>query len=166
MRLVFSSPKLASRLRISGTRRLAGLVLPVLAKRLPAALSLYMNTECIDLSCTDELVKTVEDPIPELNSEIAHWLTRGKLVVGGVDVVQRLSQASRPFLAIVANRDGIVAPECAKSALDVLGNGELLEVGDDRIWFAHADLFISRHAQARVFEPLAAWLKRQPRERT
>jgi hypothetical protein len=144
---------------------MAGVMLPLLAKRLPSALSIYMNTDCIDLSCADELVKTVEDPIPELNGEIAHWLTSGELVVDGVDVTEGLAKTSRPFLAIIANRDGIVAPECAKSALDVIPQSELIEVGDERTWFAHADLFINNHAQEKVFEPLAAWLKRQPRER-
>lgn len=161
LRVLFSSPGLAGRLRISGTRRVAGVVLPLLARRLPVALSLYMNASIVDLSRADELVQTVEDPIPELNAEIATWVSSGALTVRGVDVAEGLARTSRPFLAVVANRDGIVPPESARSALDVVPHGELLEVGDERTWFAHADLFISRHAQEQVFEPLAAWLRRQ-----
>ncbi len=77
MRLAFGSPAVASRLRVSGTRRLAKLVLPLIAERFPSALSMYMNTSIVDLSRADELVKTVEDPIPKLNGEIARWLKSG-----------------------------------------------------------------------------------------
>jgi alpha-beta hydrolase superfamily lysophospholipase len=159
MKLAFGSPALASRLRVSGTRRLAKLVLPLIAERYPAALSMYMNTSIVNLSRADELVKTVEDPIPKLNGEIARWLKSGDLMVAGINVTKSLERVDRPYLAIIANRDGIVTPESAKSALDVVSRSEVLEIGDAKTWFAHADLFISRYAEERVFEPLARWLR-------
>ena len=159
MKIAFQSPALASRLHVSGTRAFAKAFLPLLAERFPAALSMYMNTSIVDLSRADELVKTVEDPIPKLNGEIARWLRSGDLEVAGVNVTRGLERVDRPFLAIVANRDGIVPPESARTAADVVRRSDVLEVGDDETWFAHADLFISRYSQERVFEPLARWLR-------
>jgi pimeloyl-ACP methyl ester carboxylesterase len=158
LRLFFSSPLLASRLRVSGTRRMAGWALPLIARTVPSMLSIYMNTSICDLSRADELVKTVEDPIPKLNGEIARWIIDKRLRVQGLDVAQALRGIDRPYLCILANRDGIVPREAAVSAMDAFAESELLSVGDDQTWFAHADLFISRHAQERVFEPLARWL--------
>lgn len=160
LRVAFASPAVARRLRVSGTRSMAGLVLPMIAARAPRLLSIYMNTSIVDLSRADELVKTVEDPIPKLNSEIARWFKSGDLMVGGVNVTEALRGIDRPLLCVVANRDGIVPPAAARSALDVIGSEhkEELGVGDDETWFAHADLFISRLAQERVFTPLAEWL--------
>jgi pimeloyl-ACP methyl ester carboxylesterase len=163
LRAAFASTWLASSLRVSGTRRVAELALPFIAARFPSLLSLYMNASIVDLSCAAELVKTVEDPIPKLNGEIATWFKTGDLVVGGVDVARALRGSSQPYLCVVANRDGVVPADAAKSALDVFAHGELLEVGDDDAWFAHADLFISRHAQQRVFSPVASWLSAQQR---
>jgi pimeloyl-ACP methyl ester carboxylesterase len=159
LRAAFASTWLAGSVRVSGTRRVAELALPLIASRFPSLLSIYMNASIVDLSCAAELVKTVEDPIPKLNGEIARWFKSGDLIVAGVNVTQALSGSDRPYLCVVANRDGIVPAESAKSALDVFAQGELLEVGDEQAWFAHADLFISRHAQERVFSPMASWLE-------
>ncbi|MBX3125450.1 MAG: alpha/beta fold hydrolase [Polyangiaceae bacterium] len=163
MRFAFGSPALTRRLHISGTRRAASLVLPFIAKRAPRLLSMYMNTSIVDLSRADELVKTVEDPIAKLNSEIARWVESGDLFVAGINVTKALGRIDRPLLCVVANRDGIVPPQAARSALDAFGSAERheLAVGDDQTWFAHADLFISRHAETRVFAPLADWLLAQ-----
>lgn len=160
LQLAFSSPALAHRLRVSGTRRIAGLLLPLVARRAPSLLSIYMNTAIVDLSRADELVKTVEDPIPKLNAEICHWFEAGDLTVAGVNVTDALRGIDLPLLCIVANRDGIVPPEAARSALSVFGERRRRElaVGDETTWFAHADLFISRHAQEKVFAPLAEFL--------
>ncbi len=163
MRLAFSSPGLASRLRVTGTRRMASLVLPWAAARAPQLLSMYMNADIVDLSRTDELLETVEDPIPKLNGQIARWVQHGDLVVAGVNVTSALSRIDRPLLSIVANRDGIVPLRAATSANNAFGSSvrSVLTVGDERTWFAHADLFISRLAQERVFVPLADWLTAQ-----
>ncbi|MCE7894011.1 MAG: alpha/beta fold hydrolase [Sorangiineae bacterium PRO1] len=160
LRLAFSSPAVVRRLRVSGTRSVAGLVLPLVAARAPGLLSIYMNTSIVDLSRADELVKTVEDPIPKLNAEISRWFKSGDLMVDGVNVTEALRGIDRPLLCVVANRDGIVPPAAARSALEVIGSEHKTElgVGDDETWFAHADLFISRLAQERVFAPLSDWL--------
>jgi len=158
LRLAFASPGLVKRIRVGGTRRVAGLALPLVARRAPALLSIYMNADICDLSNAEELVKTVEDPIPRLNGQIAHWMKQRDLVVEGVNITRALERVDRPLLCIVANRDGIVPRRAAESALGVFRSSDLLAVGDDTTWFAHADLFISRHAQKRVFEPLCEWL--------
>ncbi|MEZ4220551.1 MAG: alpha/beta fold hydrolase [Polyangiaceae bacterium] len=158
LRTLFASPAFASRLRVSGTRRMAALALP-LARRFPKMLSMYMNTEIVDLSGLDTLLATVEDPIAKLNGEIARWVQSQELVVSGVKVREALRGVRRPYLCIAANRDGIVPLQSAQSAVDAFADSEALVVGDDETWFAHADLFVSRPAQERVFTPLARWLK-------
>ncbi len=67
---------------------------------------------------------------------------------------------AHPLLCVVANGDGIVPPETARSPYTLSGTRDkaLLEVGDRAHRFAHADLFIARDAHARVFDPIAAWL--------
>jgi pimeloyl-ACP methyl ester carboxylesterase len=160
VRLVFGSKRVASRIHVSGTRRAVGLVVPWVAARAPRLLSVYLNAKTVDLTRADELVNTVEDPIAQLNGEIATWFKGRDLVVDGVNVTEGLRHIDRPLLCIVANRDGIVPGPAARSALGAIGSKdrEELAVGDDETWFAHADLFISKHAHEKVFDPLARWL--------
>lgn len=163
MKLFFASSRFARSLHISGTRRVVGLVAPFLAERAPSLLSIYLNADTIDVSAADELVKTVEDPIAQLNGEIARWFKAKDLTVEGINVTEGLGRIDRPVLCIVANRDGIVPGPAARAVLDAIGSKdrELLVVGTDAVWFAHADLFVSRHAQKQVFEPLANWLEKR-----
>lgn len=159
MRVAFRSPRLASAVRVSGVRGMARVALPV-ARRIPGLLSLYMNTDHIDLSDPATLTQTVDDPHPYLNLQIARWAHNRDLMVAGLDVTRGLGQVDLPFLGIYANGDGIVPPEVARSAKDALGSQDstLLEVGDERVWFAHADMFINDHAEPWVFEPMVRWL--------
>jgi pimeloyl-ACP methyl ester carboxylesterase len=124
-------------------------------------LSIYMNTKHVDLSAADRLVETVEDPIPRLNAEIARWIRDADLVVAGVDVTARTRALDRPVLSIYANRDGIVPPHAATAIAGVMRKDrvDLLSVGDEQLWYAHADLFIGRTSEERVFTPLAQWLR-------
>jgi len=158
LRVAFAAPSVVEKLKVGGTRRMAGFALPLVARHAPRLLSIYMNADICDLSKADQLVETVEDPISKLNGQIARWMRQRDLVVRGVNVTEALRGCDRPLLAIVANRDGIVPTAAATSAIDVFRAGDLLAVGDDETWFAHADLFISRYSRERVFEPLARWL--------
>jgi pimeloyl-ACP methyl ester carboxylesterase len=160
MRVAFSSPRIAGAARIRGTRRLARLALPLL-RRAPRLLALYMHADMVDMSQVTELVKAVEDPIPQLNREIAHWMRAKDLTVGGLNVTQGLARVEGlPLLCILGNADGIVPPAAALSVRAVLGEEavDVLEVGDERSAFAHADLFIARQAQDQVFRPMGEWL--------
>jgi alpha-beta hydrolase superfamily lysophospholipase len=160
VRAAFSSPKLASALPISGTRAMARAALP-LARRAPKLVSLYLNVDNIDLSAPEELVRTVDDPTPHLNGQIARWVRARDLVVDGVDITRAVSQVEAiPMLCVAANRDGVVPLETALSGLDHIGSRDTraLIAGDERAWYAHADMFIARDARERVFTPLAAWL--------
>ena len=159
VRLVFASPNLAAALPTKGTRLMARLAIPVV-KRLPLVASIYMNVHQIDLQQADELVKTVDDPNPYLNRQIAHWIRDRDLMVGGVNITEAMARVHTPVLCILANRDGIVPPESALSIREAIGTDdvETLNVGDDDNWFAHADLFISENAEKKVFVPLADWL--------
>ncbi len=159
IKLLFSSPRLAALVDLRGTRRLARVALPI-ATRLPQLLSIYMNTDGIDLSRGDQLVRTVDDPHSHLNVQIVHWIRTGKLLVGQTNVAEALASVDLPLLNIFANADGIVPPAAARTIAAHLGSTDVqhLEVGDAGAWFAHADMFINDQAEARVFEPMARWL--------
>ncbi|MFO0624274.1 MAG: alpha/beta fold hydrolase [Polyangiales bacterium] len=161
--LAFASPALVGRVPFRGTRALARVALPLLT-RVPALLSVYLNTSVTDMSRADEMVETVEDPIPQVNEEIARWIKSRDLFVRGVNVTEAAAALPNPLLSVVALNDGIVPPETARSAhaRSRAAERSLLEVGSPGRPMAHADLFISRYAEAEVFEPLAAWLARQP----
>ena len=162
LKFAFQSPALAGMLPVFGTRELAKRFLPI-AKRLPFVLDIYMNTNRIDLSQADQLVRTVDDPIPYLNKQIAHWVGTQDLHVAGLNVTQQMACIDTPTLCIVANADGIVPASTAVSVRDAIGTDdvEILNVGNSEDWFAHADLFISDLAQDQVFEPLHDWLTRK-----
>ena len=108
LRLAFSSPALAGWVRFSGTRRLAEVALPLLAKRLPWVLSIYMNAEITDTRAAGEMVKTVEDPNRHVNRQIAHWIRDRDLVLRGVDISEGLRSITAPLLCVSAWGDGIV----------------------------------------------------------
>ncbi len=164
LRAAFVSPRLVEAVKIRGTRTMARAVLPVV-KRAPGLLAIYMNARGVDLSQAGELVKTVDNPEPRLNGQIARWLKERDLRVAGVNVTAAMGQIERPLLCVLANADGIVTPEAALSIQRAMppGRVEVLAVGDDARWFAHADLFINEEAQEKVFAPLGAWLLGQQR---
>lgn len=157
--LAFRSERLAGWLRLSNVRGLARKVFPLLVK-LPWIVNIYMHPQHVDVSDTDTLVETVEDPNPILNREISVWIRERRLMVRGTDVAEALRWVDLPLLAVIANADGIVPVDTALSGYERIGSGrkDILWVGDDDTPFAHADLFVSRHAQERVFDPLARWL--------
>lgn len=160
VKFAFQSPKVAALVPIRGTRLLAKTFLPML-KKVPWLLSIYMNADQIDLSEADEMVKTVDNPNPYLNVQIAKWINNGDLVVDGVNVTDALAHVEDlPILCLLANSDGIVPAGSAKSVCSIASGScsDVLVVGDDENWYAHADLFISEKAQETVFEPMSNWL--------
>lgn len=159
LRVPFASRRLAGALPIRGTRRLASLVLPVV-RHAPGMLGMYMNASHVDLGAASELVRTVEDPVPAVNRDLAAWMKNGHLVLGGVDVTRALARERGPLLTVLSNRDGIVPERAALSAGEAWGGNDVttLRIGDDADWYAHADLFVGNEAPERVFEPIARWL--------
>lgn len=157
--VAFKSPKLAGLVRVSNVRRFAKAAVPAIV-RVPGVLTPYMNTSHVDLSTLPTLVRTIEDPHPRVNRDIALWIAQRDLVLRGVDVTRRLSGVDVPLLVVAANRDGIVPDATALSVLDAWGGKdiEVLRVGDASRWYAHADLFVGDHAPDDVFAPLIAWL--------
>ena len=160
VRYAFASPRLAGMMRMKNTRRLARFALPVLSKVAPSLISVYINERTTDLSQSERLVQTVEDPHPVINREIAEWIKRGDLVVRGVNVSRRLPEIKNPFFCVVANQDGIVLPETSRHTFEVIGSThkELLLVGEEEMPIGHADLFVCTGAQERVFAPVADFL--------
>lgn len=160
VRVAFRSATLAGLLPVRGTRRLAGLAVPVLARRTPALLSIYMNPELTDLASIAEMIRTVEDPSRHINRELAAWITSRDLTVRGVNLTESLRRVTSPYLCIAANADGVVPIATATYAFHHVGSSDkkLLVAGDATAALAHADLFVSREAPTRVFAPLAEWL--------
>ncbi len=160
LRVAFSSPMLVGLVRFRGTRKLAELALPLLARHTPWLLGVYMNPSITDTSAAREMVKTVEDPNRFVNRQIARWISERDLTIEGVNVSEGLARVTRPVLCVVANGDGIVPRATAEFPYERVGtpHKQLLVVGSDEISLAHADMFVSTEAHRRVFEPLAAWL--------
>ncbi|MDF2692339.1 MAG: Polyhydroxyalkanoic acid synthase [Labilithrix sp.] len=164
VRFAFGSPRVASLMRMKNTRRLARFALPVVSKVAPALLSVYLNERSTDLSQAARMVQTVEDPHPIINREIAEWIRRGDLVIRGVNVSERLPALKHPFFCVVANDDGIVLPATSRHTFDKIGSDhkEILFVGDAEMPIAHADLFLCKGAQPRIFAPVADFLLSAP----
>lgn len=163
LRVAFASPTLVGLVRLRGTRRLAELALPHVLKHTPWALSLYMNADAIDHSAAKELVKTVEDPNRVVNKQIARWIRDRDLIVRDQNLSVAIRALTCPLLSVVANGDGIVPRATAEYAHHHIGSSdrELLHVGDEQMRLAHADMFVSDEAHARVFAPVADWLLRR-----
>lgn len=161
IKLAFSVPALVGLVRFRGTRRIAGMALPHIARLLPSVLSIYMNASITDVSA--EMVKTVEDPNRHINREIAYWIRDKDLVVRGKNLSEALRDLHNPLLCVLALGDGIVPRRTAEFPYLAAGSREkrLLEVGTRERAVAHADLFVSNGAQEGVFEPIAAWLAAQ-----
>jgi pimeloyl-ACP methyl ester carboxylesterase len=161
LRVAFSSPALAGMVRLRGTRRFAEVALPLLARRLPWVLSIYMNASITDTSAVSEMVKTVEDPNRHVNRQIARWIRDRDLVLRGVNIAEGLRAVSAPLLCVTAFSDGIVPRRTAEFPYHAVASPakRLLEVGAPELAMSHADLFISNESQIRVFEPIAAWLR-------
>lgn len=157
MQVAFGSPALAGVLDIRGVRAAARAALPVI-QRVPKLASYYLNTELVDVRKADELVKTIDDPVPKLNRQIAVWMRRKDFQVHGKNVTEALRGSDIPTFAIWGNGDGIVPARTAGSIADVATNVQTLEVGDERFPYAHADLFISRDALEKVWTPMRQWL--------
>jgi pimeloyl-ACP methyl ester carboxylesterase len=159
VRLAFASPALLGRLSFSGSRKLARAGMGFIA-RFPRALSLYLNAAHVDLSRAAEMAETVEDPVPRVNQDIARWIRDRDMVLRGVNVTHALGKVELPLLVVVSNRDGIVPESANLSVLDAWGGAdrEVLRLGDERDWYAHADIFIGDRSPEHVFAPIARWL--------
>lgn len=164
IRLAFASPTLVAHLPHRGTRRLAGVLFP-LALKVPRSLHIYLHPEICDTSDYRTLLKTVDDPTPTINRQMAQWLKKRDLVLGGTNVTKAMRHVDIPLLCVLANADGIVPPQSALSAVNNWGHDtkDVLRVGDASKKFAHADLFISRYSHELVFEPMADWLQKHGR---
>jgi pimeloyl-ACP methyl ester carboxylesterase len=159
LKIPFASRRVAGALRVTGTRKMAERILPFV-KRAPALLGMYMNVAHVDLDAASELVRTVEDPDPAVNRDIAGWMKAGDLVLDGVNVTEALGREQAPLLVVLANRDGIVPEKVASSAARAWGGKDVttLRIGTEQDWYAHADLFVGNDAPKVVFDPIERWL--------
>jgi len=161
LRAAFSVPAVAGLVRVRNTRKLARLALPWLV-HVPGLLSIYINTSATDVSPATalEMTKTVEDPVPAINREIAEWVRARDLTLRGENLTVALRRLENPVLCVVASADGIVPPETALSPLDHVSSArrDVLTVGGEGVPIAHADLFVGNDAETLVFDPIARWL--------
>jgi pimeloyl-ACP methyl ester carboxylesterase len=160
MRLAFASPRLASVVKMSNTRKLMRTIFP-LFRKMPQLVSFYMNLGTIDADHFDTMSQTVEDPASAVNRDIAVWLGKRDLWLDGVNVTEALGRVRMPLLLVVPNKDGIVPVATAKSAAKAWGGPvEVIDVGDDRNWYAHANMFIAHDCSELVFGPVIRWLEK------
>ena len=160
VRVAFSSPLLAGMVPFWGTSLMAEMALPLIAGLAPRLISLYLRAENVDLEKARILVRTVEDPVPAVNAQIARWLKTKDLVIDGHNVTDELAQFKGPFLCLYGNADGIVPKATAMTAFSHVGSEirDVLELGDDQVKMAHADVYVSRYSHDALFSPMAEWL--------
>lgn len=159
VQLAMFSPSLLRFVPTKGSQKMAGLALPI-AARIPFALNMYVNPANVDLSAAKEFAKTVSDPHPALNVEIARWIKNADLELHGINVTEALRAMTKPLLLVSANRDGIVPPATARFPRTIWGGDPVDEliVGNEQQWYSHADMFIGNDAKRDVFDPVLEWL--------
>lgn len=164
VRVLFASKRVIGAIPMRGTRALARAALPALASGAPGLLSLYVHAQTSNLGQADLLVQTVEDPDSDLNRQIAGWIKNRELVLGSVNVSAHLKSVEYPLLCVLGRQDGVVPAGTARLVYEHVGSRDktLLEVGDESYPVAHADLFIGRDSEARVFRPVADFLLARP----
>ena len=158
LRTAFRSRRLARIVPMRGTGRLARLLMSSLARI--GLLGAYVNRQRLDPNHTQAIEETLEDPTPELNAEIAEWMRARDLYLDGTNVTRAMCAVETPLLVVLANRDGVVPEPAVRSAAVAWGGDdvEVMQVGTDDDWFAHADLFAAIDAPQRVFAPIIRWL--------
>jgi alpha-beta hydrolase superfamily lysophospholipase len=122
---------------------------------------MYANARHVDLSALPEMIRTVEDPHPRVNRDIAHWIRERDMVLRGVNVTSAMRSVDIPLLVMAANKDGVVPVSAAFSAAEAWGGpAETLRIGTDEDWYAHACMFVGNECKTHVFDPMVDWLKR------
>jgi pimeloyl-ACP methyl ester carboxylesterase len=161
LKVAFAWPALVGMVKMQNTRKFARHALPFVTRTFPRLLSLYVNASSSDLARASEMVQTVEDPHAGINREIAEWIGRRDLILRGVNVSAAIESMANPLMCVVAKEDGIVPEATARDVYERMGtrDKELLVIGGDPTHpIAHADLFLSKGAEARVFSPIAKFL--------
>ncbi len=160
LKLLSVAPPLWGALPVRNLRPLARAGLPLAAK-IPGLLHMYLHPAICDLSEPGELCRTVDDPSPTVNRQLARWMADGDLRLGTRNLTAAVSALTHPLLTVVANADGVVPEDTVCSAHNVMTgstNRRIVYAGTASTPMAHADLFISDPAPAAVFAPIAEWL--------
>lgn len=158
IRMAFYSPTIMRNLKFRRSREVAKRLLPLIGRT--PLLSIYLHSKHIDMSKVDEFIQTVEDPNRFINAEISEWMKKKDLIFEGKNITAEFARFTKPLLCLIANSDGIVPPETVRYPLSVARSSirDEIVVGNESIKFAHADLYISIHAQKMFFEPFSDWL--------
>jgi len=160
VKVAFSSPTLAGLVPFWGTSLAAELALPFVANHLPGLLAIYLRVENVNIEKAPILVRTVEDPVPAVNEQIAGWLKTEDLIIGGRNVTDEFRKFTGPLMCVYSNDDGIVPEESALSAIENAGSRvkDVICLGNDQVRMAHADVYVSRYSHDWMFRPIARWL--------
>jgi pimeloyl-ACP methyl ester carboxylesterase len=162
LRAAFVSSRAIAQVPMRGTAKLAGAALPLARAGILSStwVGAYINPQTTKLHDREALVRTIEDPHPCLNREMALWMRRKSLLVRGVDVSRSLLQYRKPLFSAIALQDGVVTPETARHVFLRAGSTrkQCVEVGTREQPVAHADLFLGTGMQRQVFEPIARFL--------
>lgn len=163
VKVLFGSTTLASTVKLRGTRAMAGVALPALAKYAPWALKLYMNPDATDLRFAEEMLPTVEDPSRHVNGEIAQWMRDKDLIINGRNLSEDAARYDQELCTVYANGDGIVPKETATFVHHTAHRAKktLVKAGDRALPYSHADLFVARDAELQVFGPVLAFLNQK-----
>lgn len=150
---------LSARVPVRGTRHLARAALPIAARVAPGPLSIYLNPHLTRTHDARRLSRTVENPVPRTNLQLARWIQHGDLRLGGQNLTRSLGRFRQPLLVVAGNGDQICDPGSALAALDAVGGpARSLVVGTPEERVSHADLFISDLAPERIFVPIGDFL--------
>lgn len=162
IKVAFAVPALVGLVPVRGTRALVSTFFPHLIRHTPWLLSIYIASRDFEPEAAREMAKTVEDPSRLLNRQMAEWFRSRDLIVNGRNIATGLRDVKRPLFVTAARGDGIVPLRTALSPYELSGASEkaVLEVGDDTLAMAHADLFVANDAHRHVFDPIADWLLR------
>lgn len=146
-------------LPLRGTASAARAALP-LARRLgPKAVGFYVNPEITDTLNPETLLRTIEDPHPDVSASLSRWIRQRHLVLDGHHVTRGLRAFDRPTFVVYAEGDGVCPVAAARAALDHTGGPvDALSIDDGPHRVSHVDLFAAHFAPDRVFPPVARWL--------
>lgn len=145
---------------VRGSRLFLRSAFPML-RHIPFGIQAYIHPKTLADPSIERLVKTVDNPNRFLTKHLARWLMERDLIVNGVNITHLMHRSRVPLLCAISNKDKIVPAPVALSVLDATGtkHKEVLHIGDDETPFAHADPFIHKDAQTKVFAPIHRWLE-------
>ncbi len=160
LRLAGALPGPVARVPVRGTRHLARLALPAAVRFAPSLLSVYLNPANVDLRAPGRLLETVENPHPDVSSQLTRWIREGHLVLDGHHVTEGLGGVHTPLLVVYGDGDGVCPPAAAAAAVAATaGPAAAHRVALPGRPVSHVDLFVGRDTETAVFPAVSGFLR-------